>query len=328
MEGQTKRNISVIEPLSEAFARTKLILFDPFSMEKWFIMGFCAWLAQLGSGGGSGSSNWSGGGPGQDGGGGIPADFKNNVVQHLPLIITIGVLVFVVGLIIGLVVTWLNSRGRFMFLDCVANNTAEVKRPWTQYRELGNSLFKFRVVVGFIIFFLMLLLAGAGAFVYFTFLQGGQEAAKVPIIFSIIGAVVLLIPLCILFGLITKFTNDFVVPIMYLRHCKCTDAWREFLDLAGRNKGILTLYVLFGIIIGMGTGAAVIALALGTCCLACCVMAIPYLGTVLLLPIITFVRCYSLYFLRQFGDQYDVFPVEAGPEGAEPFVPVGIDPFE
>jgi hypothetical protein len=37
-------------------------------------------------------------------------------------------------------------------------------------------------------------------------------------------------------------------------------------------------------------------------------MAIPYLGTVLLLPVLVFKRSYSIYFLRQFGPEYDVFP--------------------
>jgi hypothetical protein len=37
-------------------------------------------------------------------------------------------------------------------------------------------------------------------------------------------------------------------------------------------------------------------------------MAIPYIGTVLLLPVLVFKRSYPLYFLRQFGPGYDVFP--------------------
>ena len=45
-----------------------------------------------------------------------------------------------------------------------------------------------------------------------------------------------------------------------------------------------------------------------TCCCAGCLMALPYLGTVLLLPVLVFKRSYSLYFLAQFGPEYDVFP--------------------
>ena len=36
-------------------------------------------------------------------------------------------------------------------------------------------------------------------------------------------------------------------------------------------------------------------------------MLLPFIGTVLLLPVLVFKRSYSLYFLAQLG--YDVFPV-------------------
>jgi hypothetical protein len=34
---------------------------------------------------------------------------------------------------------------------------------------------------------------------------------------------------------------------------------------------------------------------------------IPYLGTVLMLPILVFERSYSLYYLAQYGPEWDVF---------------------
>jgi len=55
----------------------------------------------------------------------------------------------------------------------------------------------------------------------------------------------------------------------------------------------------------------VLIVVLMTCCIAGCFMAIPYLGTVLLLPVLIFYRAYSLHFLAQFGPEYDVFPPDA-----------------
>ena len=46
------REISVAEPVSPALERVKLMLFQPFDLGKWFVIGFCAWLAFLGEGGG------------------------------------------------------------------------------------------------------------------------------------------------------------------------------------------------------------------------------------------------------------------------------------
>ena len=76
----------------------------------------------------------------------------------------------------------------------------------------------------------------------------------------------------------------------------------------------------------MAIGAIVFALGCITCCCAWCIMAIPYIGTVALLPIFVFARSYSLYYLAQYGRQYDVFipvaslqePPIAGPVGEEP----------
>src|SRR2546430_11487576 len=46
-------NIEIFKPFGEAFELMKKILFQPFDLKKWFIIGFAAWLANLGRGGGS-----------------------------------------------------------------------------------------------------------------------------------------------------------------------------------------------------------------------------------------------------------------------------------
>ena len=53
--------ISVINPISPAIERTKLVLFRPFDLGKWFKLGFCAFLATLGEGGSPNSGGSSGG---------------------------------------------------------------------------------------------------------------------------------------------------------------------------------------------------------------------------------------------------------------------------
>ena len=82
------------------------------------------------------------------------------------------------------------------------------------------------------------------------------------------------------------------------------------MQLLGGRKGAFALYVLFQMVIGMAVSVIVIAAICITCCCACCIMMIPYLGTVLFLPILVFARAYSVYYLRQFGPQFDVFAGE------------------
>jgi hypothetical protein len=70
MDSKRPQTVSVVDPITPAINRVKLMLFQPFDIGKWFIIGFCAWLAYLGSGGGNG-----GGGGGPSGhGGNFPAE--------------------------------------------------------------------------------------------------------------------------------------------------------------------------------------------------------------------------------------------------------------
>jgi hypothetical protein len=296
-------HVSVIDPIGPAFERVKTILFRPFDIGKWFIIGFCAWLAYLGKGGG-------GGGGGRGGRGhydvheGI-GQAKHFVLENLYWIIPVAVVLVVIGIIFWLVFTWLSSRGRFMFLHCVAHNKAEVTIPWTKFRQHANSLFLFRIVLGLISFAIIglpvlfaigcivMMIAGDGAFA--IGILGGILIG----LFILVGAII--------FGLIRKFTMDFVVPIMFLRTTSCTAGWREFLTILSVNKGHFIVYILFQIVIGIAIGAIILTVVLITCCCAGCFLAIPYIGTVLMLPVHVFTRSYSLLYLKQFGPEFDVF---------------------
>jgi hypothetical protein len=301
--------VSVIDPLSPAFERVKIILFKPFDLGRWFVIGFCAWLAYLGTGGGGG------------GGGGNKAEWRSGedihhvaqeakefFLDNMSWIIPVGIIVMLVIIILWILFTWLSSRGRFMFLHCVAENKAEVKIPWTKFREHANSLFLFRIVMGlvaFAIFGLPFLI------VAFSLVAMLAKSTFVPAILGIIAAVLVFILLGIVFWLIHRFTMDFVVPIMFLRTKSCTTAWREFLDLLSMNKARFVLYALFRIVIAIAIGFIIfLGFCIGVCC--CCasvLLLIPYIGTVILLPVYVFERSYSLYYIRQYGPQFDVFNI-------------------
>ena len=162
----------------------------------------------------------------------------------------------------------------------------------------------FRLALGFISLFVFGLLIGIAAVLAFVL---GRDAGPAPIIIIVVVTILLLMPLGITFGLIGKFTKDFVVPVMYMRNALCVDSWREFMSLLSANKGRFALYILFQIVISMAIGAIILALVVVTCCCAACIMGIPYIGTVLLLPIFVFARSYSLHYLAQYGPDYDAF---------------------
>lgn len=300
--------ISVTRPVGQALDRVKLVLFQPFDLGKWFVIGFCAWLAQLGEHGFGGNFNYNFGG-GRGSGGSVREAFgqaweyvQNNLYWILPTVIAL----VAVGVALWLVFTWLSSRGKFMFLHCVAHNRAEVAVPWRQFAHPGNSLFLFRILLGLTGTILTLPLLAVIAVGILRMVQRG-EPSVVGILVSLVMALAL-IAVAIVLALIGKFTTDFVVPIMFLRGVGWRQGWGEFWGMLWRNIGHFVLYILFQILLALAIGTITLVVVLATCCIAGCLLALPYLGTVLFLPVLLFSRAYSLHYLAQFGRDYDVYP--------------------
>lgn len=324
MTPEQPNRVSVIDPISPGIDRVKIMLFKPFDLRRWFVIGFCAWLAYLGSGGGG-----PGGGPRYGARYNVPRKppeqqeaqieegidtAKEFVLDNLHWIIPVALIVVVLIIGIGLVITWLNSRGKFMFLHCVAGNKAEIKIPWHKFKKHGNSLFLFRVVLGIIGLIVIGLPAlGIALLIFMTAAGNIPKVVSVPglIIFGLIMFVIIFTLWIVLF-LVKKFTLDFVVPVMFLRTASCVDGWREFLTILSANKLRFALYLLFQIVIAIVIGAIIgFGFCIGCClCCASCLLLIPYIGTVILLPLLVFKRAYSLYYLQQFGPQFDVFRLD------------------
>jgi hypothetical protein len=313
------REISVAEPVSPALERVKRVLFRPFDLGKWFVIGFCAWLAQLGESGGTGANFNFNSGSHQNYGNNLRNDFlraKDYVLDNLNWIVPLATVLLVMGLALWLLFLWLNSRGKFMFLHCVALDKAEVAEPWHQFAHDANSLFLFRLGLGLVSMICTLPLLMIAIVITGQMFLTGQFIPNA--IISAIGFGLLFLGVAIVFAIIQKLTLDFVVPIMFLRRNRCLSAWKELGGLITSHAGAFLLYFLFQIVLAMAIGTIVVAAILITCCMAGCLMALPYLGTVLLLPVSTFKRCYSLYFLAQFGRDYDVFPPETPPPPGAP----------
>ena len=108
--------IEIFKPFGEAFELMKKILFQPFDLKKWFVIGFAAWLANLGAGGGGNFSYPNGEHK--------EAHKLNEAIGQIPppvLITGICVLICIVLAFI-VVFAWLRARGRFMLVDCIVRN--------------------------------------------------------------------------------------------------------------------------------------------------------------------------------------------------------------
>ena len=139
---------------------------------------------------------------------------------------------------------------------------------------------------------------------------------------SAIGAIVWAVVLFVVFGLtmgvVSMFLKDFVVPIMYLRRIRVLEAWKVFGgSLLSDNAPTFLLYIL----VRFAIDVVVAFLALGITCFTCCLAAIPFVGSVILLPLTVFVQAYPLYFIEQFGPDWRVFPLEKSPPSTGPSTP-------
>jgi len=318
----TPHPVSVTLPVGQAIERAKQLLFRPFDLGRWFVIGFGAWLAYLGQGGGY---NFRLPGSGHHPAAGLRDSFeqaRGYVMDNLNWIVPVAAAGLAVAVILGVLIVWLRSRGEFMFLHCVARNQAEIARPWREFAREANSLFLFRLALSaaaMVVIWPLLILGGIKLYRMWNEHDWNTDG-----ILSCLGLGLALLVAGVVFAILEKLATDFVVPLMFLRRQQCLESWREFGRLLASQPGEFVLYFLFQIVLEVGIGMLLLAIILMTCCLAGCLMALPYLGTVLLLPVLVFHRSYSLNYFAQFGREYDVFaPASEPPPGAsDPIQPI------
>jgi len=306
--------IEIFKPFGDSFELMKKILFQPFDFKKWLIIGFAAWLANLGSGGGGGNFNYPENRRDE-------AHKLNETIGQIPhpvLITGICVLICVILLLIVLF-AWLRARGRFVLVDCIVRNRAAIVEPWKEFRPEGNSFFLFSLLV---VLALIAVIAIAGLALIVPFIPWGDQAQP-SVAFWIGLAAFVFIAGCLAF--IWALISQLMVPIMYRQRCRARLAFSKAVELVSSHPGPILLYVLFLLLLAV----AVFMISCAVTCATCCIAAVPYVGTVILLPIPITLGAFSLLFLRQFGPDYDVWagfmPPEFSPVLLPPPVPAGTE---
>jgi hypothetical protein len=304
------QQLSLTRPLAEAWGWMVRMLFRPFDAGKWLVVGFAAWLAGLASGGGGGSGNISAG----DGRAEVVDGFHRGwewLMDHEVVagLIFAGILVL---LAIVVVLLWVSSRGKFVFLDNVVRDRAAIVEPWKRYRRQGNSLFAFRLIV--LVLCLPLALGVVGLLAWLTFGPDGWARLDGPAMVAGIGATVLLGFALVVTTLYAVFFLDaFVVPLMYHFDLGVLAAWRRFLGLLRARPGWFLLVGLFVFVLTLAAGSAIFVTGCMTCCLGFLLLMLPYVGTVVLLPLIVFYRAFTLSFLAQLEPELALRAAETAP---------------
>jgi hypothetical protein len=312
---------SPVDAISKAVERSKQLLF-PFKPDKWFALGFTVFMAQCSEGGGGGSSfnmpglpsgGGGGSGGGGSGGGGSGPSLAAEIQKlfdeawralqaNLGLYLLLGASALLLLLGVWLFIIWFSSRAKLMFVESVVWDRVDVSSQWSRAAELGLSLFKFRLALSLAVWVLGLASLAAAAIAGLPdFRSGDFLGTRALIAYSILACSVLFVYLPL--GIVASLLEDFVVPLMVVRNARVLDAWGMCRAevLAGNIGGVFVFYLL-RFVLGMAMAIVITVLS----CVTCCLTAIPYLGTVLLLPVWVFSRAFPLYYLEQLG--ITVFP--------------------
>ena len=315
-----------IDPLNAAYRRMKAALFRPFDLGKWFALGFASWIAGWGAGWGGGfnySSRFAGGEKGN-----AASTFKEamgSAFQPLigwwadPMWRVVVIAGAILVLALGVLILWINSRGEFIFLDAVLHERRAIVEPWRARRTQGNSLFVWRLAFGLIMFSTFAIVASAIVLVA----SGGRvprSLGEFPWLMALIGLGMVWVPFAITGVYVDLFLRHFVTPIMFRDRSTTMEAWRTFLPILRERLGAFLIYGLFVLAVHIGLALALIPAICLTCCVLSCVMAIPYIGAVVLLPVSYTFRALGPEFLAQFGPAHSVWPPPPVAPGSPPEV--------
>jgi hypothetical protein len=236
--------------------------------------------------------------------------------MQVGLIVLISLVIFALVFAFILLIYWLGARGQFMFLDNIVRNRGAISWPWQYYSRQANSLFGLYllfVVISLAVFLPILVVAVVMCIPLFQqhrWPEGGEIAG-----FVALGLVYLVLMIVVSFILFVF--REFGIPLMFRNGLLARPAFWASMKLIGQHTGSVVVFVLLRMAIFIG----VAILSVIICCATCCIGALPYVGTVFLLPVLVYVRCFTLDCLAQFGPEYDVWTVDVPPFGSGGTIP-------
>ena len=300
-----------------------VILFRPFDLGKWFTIGFSAFLAAMITGGNGFSFNPSSNNSiGQNHFSSTYSSNINHIHSQITTALTalvsgmtivLGLFIFAIVLAFMALFYWLGSRGQFMFLDNVVRNRAALAWPWTAYTRQANSLLGFVWLYILVVFAAVLCFTIPAIFALLPLIRAHRwpEGMEIPF-FVVFG----LLYCAVLFSISIAYFLfcELGIPIMFRNGLLAGAAFAEVGKLVRLHPGSIAIFILLRI-------ALFIALAVVTTltCCCCCFGAWPYIGTLIILPVLVYIKCFTLDFLAQFGPEYDVWTVDV-PAPAAPII--------
>jgi len=267
-----------------------------------------------------------------------PSDTKpsDNPKDFFSIFLLVTAVTIPLILAIIIVFMWLNGRFRFIFYQAIVDNQSSIKENWRKYKTLGNSFFKFNLLL-FVLNLAILLVLGLitllGLYALDVFSSGMSLAAGLFIFLMVL----VYIAAMVFYSIIVHLIEQFCTPIMVKDNITIRPAIGTLRGLFRENKRPFLFYILAAIVLGLILSVAssilsliilipilllTIPLGMGIYFLAgsgailvisIILLVIPtilvttFLSMMAGLPAAVFFRSFSLYYLASICPRYDAF---------------------
>ena len=223
--------VSLVRPFFSTLNDTKLLLFRPFKLGQWFRLGFLAFLSLtgrpipielgefdslitayqlhfLGNLSRVFGLSW------------VPQSISALPSFSLPeemftKIFTVGLLAFILFTLLGILWSWVQTRGMFMFIGGLAHPRESIQALWKEQRDNGECMFCFLIQLSLIFLVVSLpisIFLGTFVGIIDNFLANPLSTQAFLIIVVLAGMLIFVLAMILLI-----IIGDFIVPIMYCR---------------------------------------------------------------------------------------------------------------
>lgn len=338
----SEQRISLDRVISNAWKSMVRILFKPFSLERWLILGFCCWMVTLTDDVNTATNfikqpvqqqinpsqiesivdsvNWEAADYALNSSDGtlfqrISSQFEIDLAPFQAMI-EFGAYVVFFLIILGAIFFWLRCRFEFIFLDNLVHDRSEIRKPWQEFRKIGNSYFFGYLLVTVAVVAIHLALLGGISFSCYSWLSESAVARQ----WLDFGETrQLIVTLCaslwVAFAIISGFYLNYffflLVPIMHRERVGFAEGFRLLNTIIRQHLWRCIGFWMMIWVIMFAAGLAFVLFGLLTCCLFWILLTIPYIRAVLLLPFWAFLRLCGVELLQALD------PVELPPVAEE-----------
>ena len=222
-----------------------------------------------------------------------------------PYIVFLALAALVVGLLIFAALTYLSTRGVFMYLHCIANDTHDLGAAWREHALPARSLFIWKLIFIPVSIFVMGVTAAIPILVVGTGVKGTDPGFAHLLV---MGAFMLLVFLMLIAWILAlAVVNDFVAPIMFLSGNGIMESIRTIAPRLKSHAGALAGYYLMKIAL---FAVVIVILTVGsllTCCILGLILSIPVISQAILQPVHLLFRTWSLHLLANIDPEFDIF---------------------